>query len=68
MLLKTVHYFLQLEVSEIKIVHRFQKYPPLHALSCRVSLSLPLTPAPDPGAYAGNTAAHAGAGYEAWCA
>ena len=46
MLLKTVHSFLQLEVSEIKIAHRFQKYPPLHALSCRVSISLPLTTGP----------------------
>ena len=46
MLLKTVHSFLQLSVLGIKIAHRFQKYPPLHALSCRVCISLPVTPVP----------------------
>ena len=43
--LKNVHSFIQLEVLEIKISHRFQKTPPLHALSCRFCISLPVTPA-----------------------
>ena len=43
--LKNVHSFIQLEVLEIKISHRFQKTPPLHALSCRFCISLPVTAA-----------------------